>query len=246
MAECWWALFSDVATKSADYWRKIDAKRARSEAERLPSEEILARVNDWMQSGTLYAASYKRIRPLYDIDGETCTEDEVDGTCVKHWAKFAGLTGGLWIMRCSIHGICIGFHIEPNPEGLNDPFSSIYCHFSHEPKVTTIDFACKYISYATRREPSFFKSGNKCIDECHASSHVSCSDAMNIKIFKNTKDDLFSLINDAASEERNIPVNKVKKSCLYFRKEITMIVVSQVLIMDNRRLIRKAYGMDTY
>ena len=246
VAECWWALFGDVATKSAEYWGKINRKRCRSDAERVPSAENLERINDWLQSGSLYAASYKRYRPVYDTDDQIEKEDQVDGTCLKHWAKFVGLTGGLWIMRCSIHGICIGFHIEPNPEGLNDPFSSIYCHFLNEQKVTTIDFACKFTSYAMRREPSFFKSGIKCIDELHGSTHVACSDAMNIKIFKNTKDDMYSLINDSGAEERNIPINKVKTSCRYFRKEVMMIVVSQILVMDNRRLIRKAYGMDTY
>ena len=243
--ECWWLLFKDVATKSTTYWNKIAANRRRSELERAPSDEILAQYEDWMQSASLYAAKLKRIRPVYDTDAEQPGEESVDGTCNKHWVKFAGLTGGLWIVRCPFHAICVGFHVEPTPEGLNDPFSSIYCHWLTEPKVTIIDFACKYISYAMRREPLFFKSGIKAVDELHGThSHVSCSDALNIKVFKNTLDDKYALLNDSAAEQRNIPVNKVKASARYFRKEVLMVVVSQLLLMDNRKLIRRAYSMD--
>ncbi len=80
-----------------------------------------------MRSGSYYSATKKRNRPLYQGDCEQ--KREVEDVCNKNFAEFQNITGGIWQLRCLIHGVCIGFHVIPKSEGKNDPFSAVYCHF---------------------------------------------------------------------------------------------------------------------
>ena len=245
--ECFWRLFAAVATKARTYWNATKMKRDEADEkieEELgsiprPSAEHLALIADWKQSGSHYAAPYRRYRPKYDEDGKKAAEETVNGTCCKKFPKYLSKTGGIWIVRCIVHGICVGFHVVRTAEGLNDPFSSLYCHFLVEPSLTVMDFACKYISYCMRREPGFFRNGIKAIDEMHGThSHVSCSNAARITVFKDSKLPMYSNLNDSSAEQRNVRVNKIKDSARYFRKEIFMTIVTLVLSADNRELIR--------
>ena len=162
---------------------------------------------------------------------------------MKFFSQFSGLTGGLWIYRCAIHGIALGFHIIPKSEGLNDPFSTIYCHWTESPKVIIADFNCLFQPYAIRREPEYFKDTVMMVDECHAAgAHKACSNAYNAMVYKDTGIPEYALLNDSSSEQRNRVINKLKKSGSYLRIENFTIQCKQILEMDNRMLIRKFAG----
>ncbi len=60
------------------------------------------------------------------------------------------------MIRCAKHGVCLGYHIVPKSEGLNDPFSAVYCHWSKAPKLMIGDFNCRFHTYAMYRETNFF------------------------------------------------------------------------------------------
>ena len=240
-----WNLMREAAKKSNRvYVGKYIKKRARFEQERKPTAEHLEIYEDYTKSCSFYSAKMKRIRPRYKADEIDIDEEDSKEACGKLFPSFSGQTGGIWIQRCLHHSIALGVHVVPISEGLNDPFSAIYCHWKEAPKTCVADYNCRFHSYATRREPVFWQCTIIVNDECHGGgAHKACSEAYNIKVYKNLDDEVFSTMNDAGSEERNRPINRIKESARYFRKGIFMIVAIHLLDMDNRYYERKWLGL---
>ncbi|KAF8510655.1 hypothetical protein BU17DRAFT_77649 [Hysterangium stoloniferum] len=114
------------------------------------------------------------------------TEEKINKTdteCGKYYNKYkkACLIGALMVLWCH-HLICLGFHIIPTAEGLNDVFPVIYTHWPIAPKIIVYDFACQPASYCLIHKPSFFCNAQFVIDEFHTADHTKCSKAINTSV----------------------------------------------------------------
>ena len=148
-------------------------------------------------------------------------------------------------MRCAIHGFCLGFHIVPQSEGLNDPFSAIFCHFQTAPKLMIGDFNCRLHTYAMMREPEFFEKVVFGIDECHCKGHTNCSICYNMRLFKNAYFK-YNIVNDSTCEQRNNIIKRLKRQALYMNKKTFMNTARLLFEIDNRCLHRKYSKMPVF
>ncbi len=194
--------------------------------------------NGWIRSGTYYAATKKRNRPLYQTDADKTIPDEE--VCNKNFAAFQKVTGGIWKLRCLIHGICLGFHVIPQSEGRNDPFSAVYCHFETAPDTMCGDFNCQVHPYCMSREAEYFANTIFPSDSLHHKGHSRCSEAYNETKFKKKGLRTYKLWNGAAVEERNRVLAKLKEISAHMSLEQFMIQLRLLIEMDNRRVIRDA------
>ena len=148
------------------------------------------------------------------------------------------------MIRCAKHGICLGYHIVPKSEGLNDPFSAIYCHWSEAPKLMIGDFNCRLHTYCMYREPEYFKNTVVGIDECHMNGHIACSICYSMKSFKDGHPQ-YALMNDSASEQRNRIINRMRLSAAWMNLNSFMFMSRLMVEIDNRLLLRKFKNMYT-
>ena len=155
---------------------------------------------------------------------------------------FQKKTGGIYQLRCLIHGICIGFHVIPKCEGRNDAFSAVYCHFNTAPKVMMGDFNCQVHPYCMSREAEFYQHTLFPGDAMHHKSHCKCSECYNENQFKSKGISKYSLWNGAAVEERHRVISKLKEVSAHMSMEQFMIQLRLLIEMDNRRIIRDIRG----
>ena len=207
-----------------------------------PTQDQLDEFNNYQKSGSWYSATKKRNRPLYQQDSVDLNKLQDDDICNKNYVAFQKKTGGIFQLRCLIHGICIGFHVIPNCEGRNDPFSAVYCHFNTAPKVMMSDFNCQVHPYCMSREAEFYQHTLFPGDAMHHKSHCKCSECYNEKQFKSKGISKYSLWNGAAVEERHRVISKLKEVSAHMCMEQFMIQLRLLIEMDNRRIIRDIRG----
>ena len=75
------------------------------------------------------------------------------------------------------HGVTRAYHIIPNCEGRNTPFSFLLTRLPKPPKVVVFDFACQLMEYCLNREPEYFKHVLFLLDGFHKWNHKTCSTA---------------------------------------------------------------------
>ena len=238
-------LLSDLASRSFEVLSTYKVLRDLCpHREIAPTEEQLQQHSDWLRSGQYYSATKQRNRPLYAIDGN---KERQDGDhCCKNFSEWQKITGGIWILRCLIHGIAIGFHVIPNGEGRNDPMSAIYCHFKKAPKTMCGDFSCGTMPYAMKREPHFFDETVFPTDEIHHKGHCKCSQCFDLAVFKRHGKKEYKLCNGSAVEQRNRVLMKLKTMSAHMALESFMVHTRLLLEMDNRRIEREYRGMKLY
>lgn len=133
----------------------------------------------------------------------------------------------------------------PKSEGLNDPFSAVYCHFQTAPKLMIGDFNCRLHTYAMNREPEFFKETVFGIDECHCKGHTGCSVCYNMRLLKNAHPD-YNLMNDSACEQRNNIIKRMARQATYMNLSTFMIQARLLFEIDNRNIRRKLEKLPVY
>lgn len=122
----------------------------------------------------------------------------------------------------------------------------MYTRFDKVPDKAGGDFNCKVQQSSLYKDFKYFSGCIFYSDELHHNSHVACSNAYSVKYFKNIFNRELMYINDSSPEQRNRIINKLKYSLMYSSLPVFMITIKLVMMIDNRMIIRRLEGLDSY
>lgn len=239
-----WQLLNALQNESQQKIAALCSKRQRGSNSTLydgtlhpiATDEDRELFSQYEQSGVISGLNLIRLRPLYDIDHDSQSRQQL-GDCNKSYVTHKKHTGGVFIARCLRHGIPIHAHIIKGTEALNDAFSTFLCLWQTAPSLVVSDISCHLAHYAMAREPIFFLKTLFMNDDWHGSDHK-CGWIFRMWYMKLLCEQ-YTGVNDQIIEQGNIIVGLMKKAGLYMKKETFMQFMMLILEIDMRQKIRK-------
>ena len=132
------------------WFEKMCKNRDETEQLRKASQEEIDKEADWRTSGCNFTAKKVYSRPTYSIDKLgviEAREKRLEEPCNKNFSSFPGLTGGVFVPRCALHGFSIGWSSQPYKEKYSDAFS-FFLTRNFFPKTIICDYVCIFLSYS--------------------------------------------------------------------------------------------------